>query len=550
MLKRTGRTSKDCPGFAVLKSRYSHVLTLIGALLAFVPIIAVDYLLDSYVRVREQANKDQFVRALSAQIETGVNDAMGSLRRILAESPSLCTPTFVANVQAEIESSLTLRQVLVENADGVQYCDAVGRTVSYSPLSAPLPIPGQTETITVVKLGDLAMPALKITQTFGQTRRVSAFIPLVGQTQGNLSHSMSSGGMMRIQLTNGTSVVSLGDTSAFDRRDAGTDYVLAQSFAGQLPLRIDYGVPFAMARAGYTDLDVGLTTVACLMSAIFLLLSLNYVRRSRVPAFDLERAIARGEIKPYYQPVINLRTGQLMGCEVLCRWEKKKGQVVPPGAFIDYAEVTGLAIPMTLSLMQQVRTDLGDLCVMMPDMKISINLFEGHFRDDSIVEDVQAIFGHSKVNFRQLVFEITERHPLGNSAVANSVIAGLHALGCKLALDDAGTGHSNLAYIGTLGVDVIKIDRVFVDMIKPGTTQVPVLDGLIVMAKDMDCDIVAEGVETEEQALYLRARGVVQAQGFIFAPALKVGAFRDLATALHATHEPRARIQNVVASAA
>ena len=125
-----------------------------------------------------------------------------------------------------------------------------------------------------------------------------------------------------------------------------------------------------------------------------------------------------------------------------------------PGAFIEYAEVTGLAIPMTLSLMQQVRTDLAELCRDMPDMKVSINLFEGHFRDGTIVEDVQAIFGGSAISFRQLVFEITERRPIGNSAQADSVIAGLHALGCRLAMDDAGTGHSNLAYMQTLGIDV------------------------------------------------------------------------------------------------
>ena len=130
-----------------------------------------------------------------------------------------------------------------------------------------------------------------------------------------------------------------------------------------------------------------------------------------------------------------------------------------------------------------------------------------------------------------------------------SVISGLHALGARLAMDDAGTGHSNLAYLATLGVDVIKIDRIFVDMIKPGTTQVPVLDGLIAMAKDLDCEIVAEGVETEEQALYLRSRGVLHAQGYIFAPALKVGAFKELALALNSASNPQPRLE-VVASAA
>jgi sensor c-di-GMP phosphodiesterase-like protein len=86
-------------------------------------------------------------------------------------------------------------------------------------------------------------------------------------------------------------------------------------------------------------------------------------------------------------------------------------------------------------------------------------------------------------------------------------------------------------------------------MIKPGTTQVPVLDGLIAMAKDLDCEIVAEGVETEEQALYLRSRGVLHAQGYIFAPALKVGAFKELALALHSSTHPQPRLE-VVASAA
>ena len=533
-----------------MKSKYSHILPRMGALLAFVPIIAVDYLLDGYVRMREKEQSKQYVNGITSQIEIGVNNAADALRRILAESPSLCTPTFVANAQREIESSLNMKQVLVENADGVQYCDAFGRTVAFSPLSESLPVPGRTETITLVQLGDLAMPALKISQAFGLSRRVSAFVPLMGQTSDGLAQGLPSAAMMRILLTNGTPVLAIGDASAFDRRGSSAEFISAEAFAGELPLKVEYAIPFVMARATYADLDMAFTAIACGMSAIVLLLSLGYVRRSRVPAFDLERAIARGEIKPYYQPVINLRTGELMGCEVLCRWEKKNGRVVPPGAFIDYAEVTGLAIPMTLSLMQQVKFDLSDLSQMMPELKISINLFEGHFRDDSIVEDVQAIFGNSPIAFRQLVFEVTERHPLANSAVANSVIAGLHALGSRIAMDDAGTGHSNLAYLGTLGVDIIKIDRIFVDMVKPGTTQVPVLDGLIAMAKDLDCEIVAEGVETEEQALYLRARGVTHAQGFIFAPALKIGAFRELATALHATATPRSRVEGIVASAA
>ncbi len=532
-----------------MKSNFTHVLMLIGAILAFVPIIAVDHLLDAYVRHKEKAVAQEYVDAKSSHINSSIMDGVTALRKVIADSPSLCTPTFVTNVQTAIEASLSIKQFIVENRDGVQYCDAYGRIVNYSPLSQPIPVPGLTETFTVVAFADLAMPALKISQTFGETRRVSVFVPLLNQTEAALSETLKDASMMRVTLSNGMPIITIGDPTGFDRRDTSTEFLSAQGYAGQFPIRVELALPFAMVRANYADLDAVFTVLACIASAAFLLLNLNYARRSRMPAFDLERAIERNEIKPYYQPVINLRTGELVGCEVLCRWEKRNGQVIPPGAFIDYAEVTGLAIPMTLSLMQQVRNDLGDLCKVLPEMKISINLFEGHFRDGGIVEDVQAIFGQSAISFSQLVFEITERRPLNNSIATTSVIAGLHALGCRLAMDDAGTGHSNLAYLATLGVDVIKIDRIFVDMIKPGTTQVPVLDGLIAMAKDLDCEIVAEGVETEEQALYLRARGVLHAQGYIFAPALKIGAFKELALALSTPIAPQIEASAVATAA-
>lgn len=531
--------SKKSAGFARVKSRYTNVIMLLAAIAAFIPVMAVDYLLDSYVRVRERAQLQRSVDSATTTIGTTVEQAIGSLRRILADSPSLCTPTFIANVHAQMERSLYVKQVLVENADGVQYCDAFGREVAYAPLSEPLSISGSTETVSVARLGELDMPVLKITQAFGTTRLVSVFAPVLGTAEQALLTGLRPTAMVRLSLTNGMSVVTAGDATAFD--SGGAEYITASALAGSFPIRAEAAVPFGVVRATYADLDATLTLVASLMSGAFLMLALQYVRRSQLPAFDLERAIAAGELKPYYQPVINLRTGALVGCEVLCRWEKRNGEIVPPGSFIEYAEVTGLAIPMTVSLMQQAKEDLSELCRDAPDMKISFNLFDGHFRDGSVVEDVQAIFGGSAINFRQLVFEITERRPLENAMQADSVIAGLHALGCRLAMDDAGTGHSNLAYLQTLGVDVIKIDRIFVDMVKDGTSQVPVLDGLIAMARDLGTDIIAEGVETEAQALYLRERGVVMAQGFLFAPALKASAFTELAQALNpARPEPAA----------
>ncbi|HVW94163.1 MAG TPA: EAL domain-containing protein [Devosia sp.] len=517
-----------------MRSKVPNIVAAIGVVFAFLPVAAVDLLLDNYVRQRETAQMQRAVDNVGDRIEANADDAVSVLRQVLGSSAPLCTPGFIANVRSAMQASLDVKDVLVENTSGLQYCDAFGQQFAYSPLSDSLSVPGHTESASLVKLDHLDMPMLKVTQSLGAERQVSAFVPILSSSLDSLLSSLAPASMVRIALTNGTLVATLGDAAGYDGRKSDAAFIDAQSFAGEIPLRTEVAAPFDAVKASYSGLGVGLTVLACLLSAAVLVLLLQYVRRANLPAFSLEQAIAHGELKPYYQPVIDLRNGRLLGCEMLCRWEKKNGEIVSPGAFIDYAEQTGLAIPMTVSLMQQMRVDLSELCREMPEMKVSINLFEGHFRDTSIVEDVQAIFADSPVSLSQLVFEITERREIGNSAQAHAVIEGLHKLGAKLAMDDAGTGHSNLAYLQTLGVDIIKIDRIFVDMIKPDSKQVPVLDGLIALARDLGKSVVAEGVETEAQVRYLKARGVLQAQGYLFAPALKAKAFRELARALNA----------------
>lgn len=510
---------------------------LLAAIAAFIPLFAVDFLLDTYVRSLETAKLQRQADHLSTSIEVTANDTLRALRTLVATNSSLCTPGFLAAAHDLMVGSPTLRDVLVRNQDDVQYCDGLGRDVKFAPLSGALPLPGREETLRLGQLETLPVPAIEMATQVSERRLVAAFAPLLTETTENITDGLDAGSRVDVSLTDGTEVLSAGDPTA--SLDGNNSAVLsAKAVAADLPIRVTVAVPFEAVRANYADLDASFTVVTSLMCGALLLLALVLVRRSDLPPFELERAIAKGEIKPYYQPVINMRTGVLAGCEVLCRWEKASGDVIPPGIFIDVAEATGLAVPMTLSLMQQLRTDLADICETQSDFKISINLFEGHFRDSNIVEDVHTLFEGSSIAFRQLVFEITERHPLDKHPHANAVIAGLHALGCRLAMDDVGTGHSNLSYMQTLGVDIIKIDRIFVQMIRPGVQQVPVLDGLITMARELGTEIVAEGVETEDQANYLRQRGVVSAQGYLFAPALQASAFRELARALHDIRPP------------
>ena len=137
-----------------------------------------------------------------------------------------------------------------------------------------------------------------------------------------------------------------------------------------------------------------------------------------------------------------------------------------------------------------------------------------------IVEEVREVFAASPIRLSQILLEVTERHPLDDLDMARRVIASLQELGCKVAIDDVGTGHGGLSYMLKLGVDYIKIDKMFVDAIGTERYSTTIIETLIELAHNMRMEIFAEGVETFEQVKYLRERGIFLAQGYAFAPPL------------------------------
>ncbi len=512
----------------------TNIFMLLVAILAFLPVLAADFIVDNFVNVRERIQTQRSLNAITGETQAGVYDAIETIGNLLASSPSLCTPTFAENLRQLMLRSAYLRQMVVENVSGVQYCEAFGGSFEYTQLTGSISIPGRPETITAVSIPDIELPLLKVTRIIDANRTISAFINISNSlAAGRRPVELASASMLNLSFVDGTQLITLGDADAKQLSGDPRAYMFAHALAGDIPVRAETAIPVSVLRAGYADLYVLFTLIASLMSASFLILALHYVRKSGGTSLNLEKAIVNGEIRPWYQPVIDVETGRVVGCEMLARWIKPNGEVISPGVFIDYAEVTGLAIPMTISLMERMRDDLSVLAAGNPDMKFSLNLFEGHFRTSTIVEDVEAIFGGSSFAYKQLVFEITERQPLHDDLAAKTVINGLHALGAKLALDDVGTGHSNLAYIQTLGVDILKIDGVFVQMIKGDTTVAPVLDALIQMSMHMNAEVVAEGVETVEQARYLLAHGVRQVQGYLFARPMQADKFIELVQTLN-----------------
>jgi EAL domain-containing protein (putative c-di-GMP-specific phosphodiesterase class I) len=206
--------------------------------------------------------------------------------------------------------------------------------------------------------------------------------------------------------------------------------------------------------------------------------------------------------------------------------------LVLPGAFIPLMESSDLIDDLTRHLMCKVCTEVGPALGRRPDLRISFNFAGKLFSEPSIVKDVRNIFVDSPIKFSQVVLEVTERDPIENFTETRQTIAALQGLGVRIAIDDVGTGHSGLSYMLKLGVDIIKIDKMFVDAIGTDRNSTTIVETLVDLARNMRMDVVAEGVENFEQVMHLRTLGVRSAQGYVFAPPLPGSSFLQLVEAL------------------
>jgi sensor c-di-GMP phosphodiesterase-like protein len=365
--------------------------------------------------------------------------------------------------------------------------------------------------------------------------RADLFVPRLGSDGQRFS------GYVRIALVDGTVVAAAGRDE--DKAQIAEEGVISTAQSAT------YGpvVTVAMKRNGviasYHDLRriamvlTGLVAIAILGCALIV-----PYRQKHSFSSEIETALLGGEFVPFYQPIFDITSGKLLGAEVLVRWRKPNGELVSPGAFIPLVEDSGLIIDITRSLMRQVCVDIGQTLETRPDLYISFNVAPRHLKDSVILNDVGSIFEGSRIRLSQVVLEITERHELENLSAARRAIAALQALGCRVALDDVGTGHSGFSYILKLGIDIIKIDRLFVEAIKTDAQAQAIISTFVDLARNLRMKIIAEGVEQPEQITYLRKMGIVAAQGYCFAPPLPAPVFVQLAETVVArsTNDPAA----------
>jgi diguanylate cyclase (GGDEF)-like protein/PAS domain S-box-containing protein len=232
---------------------------------------------------------------------------------------------------------------------------------------------------------------------------------------------------------------------------------------------------------------------------------------------ELRQALARGEFVLEYQPILSLRTGEVVGTEALVRWASPARGLVPPEVFIPVAEETRLIIPLGEWVLRRALEQLARWRSLgFTGLRVAVNLSARQFQQAGLARDVGRILEETGVPPSQLDLEITESVAMQNVERTTGALRGLRDMGVQIAIDDFGIGQSSLNYLKHFPLSTLKIDRTFVQNLLENPEDEAIVRAVIALAHSLNLKVIAEGVETEAQLLFLKSAACEEFQGYVF----------------------------------
>jgi diguanylate cyclase (GGDEF)-like protein/PAS domain S-box-containing protein len=232
---------------------------------------------------------------------------------------------------------------------------------------------------------------------------------------------------------------------------------------------------------------------------------------------DLRRALERENFLVYYQPIVDLQSGELRGFEALVRWKHPEKGMISPGDFIPLAEETGLIIPLDHLVLREACTQVHHWqSVFSLPLTISVNLSSKQFAQSDLVGQIQQTLADTGLAPRSLKLEITEGVLMDNPETAATMLHQLRELGIRLSIDDFGTGYSSLSYLHRFPLDTLKVDQSFVRRMNAEGENAEIVRTIVALARNLNMDVIAEGIETQVQMEQLREMQCESGQGYFF----------------------------------
>lgn len=489
---------------------------LIALVLATAPLVATTVILNDYAVSHTQFEMEAIGERYIARAEEAINETVVTLQQLDRDGVKTCSVEDRLNFMDEVQAKGMINAIGLVDASGRRMC-----IVPDMEMAETVILPAARPNGPLVGIGMLdqeyrgARSAI-VSWDLGNSTRLYAIIApaaIAGDPGPEYFRSFR-----RAELTLGENLkwFSIGGFTTSSGNPDET--LLANVKSTHYPLEARIAVASDAAGKLVEPLKLVAVLASAALAVLFVAIGIWISWRPENEADEeFSKAVKNGEFIPFYQPVMDIENGSLRGCEVLMRWQRPNGDIISPGQFMAFAEANGHIFEMTRQLMVRTAVEIGDLYETRPDLKVSINLFAGHFKDRQVVTDLKAAFENSKVSFQQVVVEVTERYPMDDMDFARKIISELQALGIRVALDDVGTGHGGMAYLQKLGVDIIKIDKMFIDSLGSDDSSTTIVDSMVELADNLGMGIIAEGVEEEEQIDRLLELGVTAAQGYYFA---------------------------------
>lgn len=361
-------------------------------------------------------------------------------------------------------------------------------------------------------------------------------------TDENVQFGVGTGNGELIAASNGTNATELAWFLAKSEISVSDKYIIGQ--AGDAAWTAAALMPRADIFASLRREQMLLLPIGAIMATALIALVVWLSRRRLSPLGELEIAIQKREFVVHYQPIIELATGACVGAEALVRWKRPDGSMVRPDLFIPLAEDSGLIAAVTDQVIENIVKDLKAVLASDRTLHVAINICAEDIETGRVLSVVDKAIEGTDIDASQIWLEATERGLIDQESSRITLGRARH-LGFTIAIDDFGTGYSSLSYLQSMPVDILKIDKSFVDTIGTDSAKSSVTPYIIEMAKALSLKIVAEGVETKEQQNYLREHGVHYGQGWLFAKALPALEFISFCQRNRRQERDRSHIQLV-----
>jgi sensor c-di-GMP phosphodiesterase-like protein len=493
-----------------------------GSLAAFC--VAGHFAVTAFIEALQVRQLSDLADVVLRRSEAAVDFASASIDEIARTGRVGCDPSSLQAMRLHVYQRSAVKDVRLLNSDGSVVCSAYSETLEFDKgwVKRPDMLASHIAGLMLFRVEQFGGDALGVLRDLDGSRALAAVIGINSNLFDIMPAELRPRSKVQVELSNGQQ---LGHFALRDIDPAhNVEFVSRSSqYPLQAMIRVDRGARAIWSTQAYWPAML----VAAALGLIFGLV-LTRTGRLEGPLAELDRALAKGQIRPFFQPTFHLHTGEILGCEVLARWIRDDGSIVPPMKFIPLAESSGRIRPLTWQVLNAALKEMNALLRENKEFKLSLNVVPGHVLDPSFVDTLRRNVASAKVSARQIVLEITERDKLDNIDSAAQVVHELRNLGFKVAIDDVGVGHSGLSHLKGLGATTMKIDKFFVDTVTRDGSTAAIVEMLVRLARDLHMTVIAEGIETEDQVHALRNCGVEEGQGYLVSPPVPAAKFLEL----------------------